>query len=114
MRGNLARQFLPALVIFRWVGPAFFFTLLERPSNAIGLGMAGKSFRHKAQFHERSNMRLRVGVKDLVENGPAIDWLSACVFAVNVCRTPLQVRLAIAARQQEVGTYVHRYGSEIV
>src|SRR5277367_1194270 len=50
VRGYLARQLFPALVVLRRKGPAFYLTLLEGPADVIGLGMGGKRFGHKAKL----------------------------------------------------------------
>ena len=51
----------------------------------------------------------RVGVEDLVEDGPAIHRLATRILGVDIGGAPLEVGLAVAGSEQEVSANVDRH-----
>ena len=76
--------------------------------------MGRKCLRHKAELHHRTHMCGRIGVKNLIENGPAIDRLTVRILGVDVRRTPFEIGLSVPGGKQEMRANIDRNRAQIV
>ena len=76
--------------------------------------MGGKRLGHKAELHHGAHMSGRIGIEDLIENGPAIDGFPVRILGVDVGRTPFEIGLAVAGGEQEMGANIDRNRAQIV
>ncbi len=98
MPDPLIDQFVPFGVVPGGIGPACLEVVeAGAPGVLVRLRVGGQGLRHEAQFDVRLDAALQVGVEDAVDDGPAIDRPALGVFGVDIGRSPLQGRRAVAA-----------------
>ena len=69
----------------------------------VGFGVAGECFGGEADFHVGLGADVVVGVKDFVEDGPAVDGFAGGVLGVGVGGAPFEAGRAVAGGEEVVG-----------
>ncbi len=69
---------------------------------------------HKTELHHRTHVRGRVGIKNLIEDGPAVDRVPVRILGVDVRRAPFEIGLSVAGGEQEMGADINRNRAQIV
>ena len=59
-------------------------------------------------------MRGCIRIKNLVENGPAVDRVSVRILGVDVRRTPFEIGLSVAGGEQKMRANIDRNRAQIV
>ena len=70
--------------------------------------------RHEAQLHQRPHAGLLIGIEDAVQNREIVDRSAVRVLAVDVGRTPFQIRHAVTRGQQMVDADGDRHWAEVM
>src|SRR5262249_33800564 len=66
-----------------------------------------------ADLDEGARTGFQVGIDDMVDDFPVVDWFAGRVFGVGVGRSPLQARRAVAGSEQEVRANIDRLAREV-
>ena len=55
-----------------------------------------------------------IRIKNLIENGPTVDRVPVRILGVDVRRAPFEIRLSVAASEQEMGADIDRNRAQVV